>query len=215
MFNSPQHYLSHQSSGFIFLIEDDEALREDIERMLSFYGYKVRGFNNPLEYLALNSQVAPAVIVTDMRMPQMTGVELQAELLRQGRKIPIIFISGQSEDHQIVKALKSGAVDFILKPFSREGLLAAVAKGLEMDRMEMFELIRKNELEQKLKSLSPRERQVFELLVKGYNNKEIMEEMGISLPTAKQYKSEVMHKLRVRSLAELISINTSYSPGFQ
>jgi two-component system, LuxR family, response regulator FixJ len=200
---------SKKSSGNVFLIEDDEELRADLERMLGFYGYQVRSFPNPKEYLAFNSQVAPAVVVTDMRMPEMSGVELQAELLRQGRKIPIIFISGQSEDHQIVKALKTGAVDFILKPFAREELLVAVAKGLEIDTLEMFELIRRNELEVKLKSLSPRERQVFELLVKGHNNKEIMEALGISLPTTKQYKSEVMYKLRVRSLAELMSINAS------
>jgi two-component system, LuxR family, response regulator FixJ len=211
MQNASKHQPSSQVSGHVFLIEDDDELRADIERMLGFYGYRVRSFSNPKEYLALNSQAAPAVVVTDMRMPEMSGVELQAELIRQGRKIPIVFISGQSEDHQIVKALKSGAVDFILKPFAREDLLAAVAKGLEIDTLEMYALIRKNELEEKLKSLSPREKQVFELLVKGHNNREIIEALGISLPTAKQYKSEVMYKLRVRSLSELISIHASLS----
>ena len=202
---------SSQLSGYVFLIEDEDELRADLERMLSFNGYRVRGFSNPQEYLALNSHVAPAVVVTDMRMPEMSGVELQEELMRQGRKIPMVFISGQSEDHQIVAALKGGAVDFLLKPFARETLLAAVAKGLEIDTKQMMSIIRKNELEEKLKLLSPREKEVFELLIKGFNNKEIIDALGISLPTAKQYKSEVMYKLRVRSLSELISIHASFS----
>ena len=123
--------------------------------------------------------------------------------------MPIIFMSGESTDSQIVKAFKNGANDFLLKPFGRELLLQAVAKAIEQDAVVMQGLIQKAQLLEKLKSLSPRERQVFELLAKGYGNKELVETMGISLPTAKQYKSEVMYKLRLRSLAELIALNKS------
>ncbi|OIM97177.1 hypothetical protein A9236_10750 [Polynucleobacter sp. QLW-P1DATA-2] len=144
-----------------------------------------------------------------MRMPKQSGVELQSELISKGHKIPIIFISGESSDEQIIAALKSGAVDFLLKPFSREALLGAVAKAIEQDAIAMQDLIRKAQLSEALKTLSPRERQVFELLAKGYGNKELVNALGISLPTVKEYKSEVMYKLRLRSLAELISLNTT------
>ncbi|WP_143070644.1 response regulator transcription factor, partial [Polynucleobacter sp. QLW-P1DATA-2] len=153
--------------------------------------------------------LAPAVLITDMRMPKQSGVELQSELISKGHKIPIIFISGESSDEQIIAALKSGAVDFLLKPFSREALLGAVAKAIEQDAIAMQDLIRKAQLSEALKTLSPRERQVFELLAKGYGNKELVNALGISLPTVKEYKSEVMYKLRLRSLAELISLNTT------
>lgn len=153
----------------------------------------------------------PAVLVTDMRMPKQSGIQLQTELMDKGHKIPIIFISGECSDEQIVKAFKNGAFDFLLKPFSREAFLSAVAKAIEQDSVAMQDLIRKSQLGEALKTLSPRERQVFELLAKGYGNKELVDELGISLPTVKEYKSEVMYKLRLRSLAELIALNTSLS----
>ena len=143
-----------------------------------------------------------------MRMPKLSGAELQSELIKKGHKIPIIFISGESLDEQIVKAFKGGAFDFLLKPFSREDFLSSVARAIEHDSIAMQEIIRKNRLEEALKSLSPRELQVFHMLAKGYNNKELVDALGISLATVKEYKSEVMYKLRLRSLAELISLNT-------
>jgi FixJ family two-component response regulator len=106
-------------------------------------------------------------------------------------------------------AMKQGAVEFLVKPFSRESLLAAVAKAIEIDIQQMHEVVRKSEFEQKLTSLSPRERQVFGLLAKGYSNTELVEELGVALSTVKEYKSEVMYKLRLRSLSELIALNNN------
>jgi len=194
---------------YVFLVEDNDDLRSQLERTLSFCGYSVSAFSNPEQFLDAFKPLVPAVLVTDMRMPKQSGVELQAQLVAKGHKIPIIFISGESSDEQIIAALKNGAVDFLLKPFSREALLEAVAKAIELDTIAMQELIRKTRLAEALKTLSPRERQVFELLAKGYGNKELVDEMGISLPTVKEYKSEVMYKLRLRSLAELIALNTT------
>ena len=139
----------------------------------------------------------------------MTGVELQERLKELGRTIPMVIISGESTDQQIIAAMKNGAIDFLLKPFVRESLFAAVAKGIEIDSVAMQNVIRVSEFNEKLKVLSPRERQVFELLSEGFSNKELMESLNISLPTVKQYKSEVMYKLRLRSLAELIALNKS------
>jgi FixJ family two-component response regulator len=193
---------------YIFLVEDDDELRSDLERALQFCGYTTYAFANPEQFLSEFKPLVPAVLVTDMRMPKLSGVQLQSELIAKGHQIPIIFISGESSDKQIVKAFKNGAFDFLLKPFSRESFLSAVAKAIEQDSIAMHELIRETSIAVALKTLSPRERQVFNLLAKGYGNRELVEALGISLPTVKEYKSEVMHKLRLRSIAELIALNT-------
>jgi FixJ family two-component response regulator len=195
-------------SKYIFLVEDDDELRSDLERALKFCGYTIFAFADPEQFLSQFKPLVPAVLVTDMRMPKLSGVQLQSELIEKGHKIPIIFISGESSDEQIVKAFKNGAFDFLLKPFSREAFISVVAKAIEQDGIAMQELIRKSRLSETLKTLSPRELQVFHLLAKGYGNKELVEALGISLSTVKEYKSEVMYKLRLRSLAELIALNT-------
>lgn len=195
-------------SKYIFLVEDDDELRADLGRALQFCGYTIFAYANPEQFFNEFKPLVPAVLVTDMRMPKLSGIELQSELIAKGHQIPIIFISGESSDQQIVKAFKNGAFDFLLKPFSREDFLSAVAKALEQDSVAMHEVIRKSQLAEALKTLSPRERQVFDLLAKGYGNKELVDELGIALSTVKEYKSEVMYKLRLRSLAELIALNS-------
>jgi two-component system, LuxR family, response regulator FixJ len=196
-------------SKHVFLIEDHDDLRDDLTHILQFMGYVVHAFPDPVQFLDYDKHLAPAVVVSDMRMPHMTGVELQERLKELGRTIPMVIISGESTDQQIIAAMKNGAIDFLLKPFVRESLLTAVAKGIEIDSAAMQHVIRISEFNEKLKVLSPRERQVFKLLSEGFGNKELMESLNISLPTVKQYKSEVMYKLRLRSLAELIALNKS------
>ena len=190
----------------IFVIEDDESMRETLSGILKFLGYQVHLFSNPLEFLKTTIQVAPAIIITDMRMPDMSGVELQAELLKRGRQVPIIFISGESTVPQTISAMKQGAIEFLTKPFEREQLMQAVVRGLKQDAIEMHTHLERMAIEELLKTLAPRERQVFDLLSLGFNNAEIMARMGISLDTAKQYKSEVMRKLGLRSLSQLIAL---------
>ena len=190
----------------IFVIEDDESMRETLSAILSFLGYQVHLFSNPLEFLKTTIQVAPAIIITDMRMPDMSGVELQAELLKRGRQFPIIFISGESTVPQTISAMKQGAIEFLTKPFEREQLMQAVVRGLKQDAIEMHTHLERMAIEESLKGLAPRERQVFDLLSVGFNNAEIMARMGISLDTAKQYKSEVMRKLGLHSLSQLIAL---------
>ena len=193
----------------IFLIEDDQALRLDLIDALQFAGYSVHDFGDPDQFLLEFRPLVPAVLITDMRMPNKTGIQLQEELVSKGHRLPIIFISGESTDQQIVKAFNNGAFDFLLKPFGREALFSVVAKAMEKDIIAMTDHIRKAQLTESLKILSPRERQVFELMAKGYGNKELVEALGVSLPTVKEYKSEMMYKLRLRSLAELMALNGS------
>jgi FixJ family two-component response regulator len=206
------HYQNSSSaSKHIFLIEDDDSMRKALIGMLEFVGYQVNAFSSASDFLKTSIQVAPAVIITDMRMPDMSGVELQAELVQRGRSIPIIFISGESTVQQTVTAMKQGAIEFLVKPFERDELLSAVIRGLEQDALNMHQYVEQKTLEEGLKTLAPREREVFELLSLGLNNAEIQEKLQISLPTTKQYKSEVMRKLNLRSLSQLIALRAGIS----
>jgi FixJ family two-component response regulator len=204
-------YVGNQSSliGSVFVIDDDTELLESITEILRFVGYRVYPYSDPEEFLKQPRDVIPAVIVTDVRMPSMSGVELQAKLIGEGRKIPFVFMSGESTVTQSVVAMKQGALEFLVKPFSRESLLAAVSSAIELDVQQMHALVRQSEFAQKLASLSPRERQVFVLLAKGYSNTELVNELGVALSTVKEYKSEMMYKLRLRSLSELIALNAA------
>jgi two-component system, LuxR family, response regulator FixJ len=196
-----QNHLKH-----IFLIDDDESMRTVLKGMLEFLGFQVYVYASAIEFLKVSMKAAPAVIITDMQMPDMSGVELQTELLKRGRQIPIIFISGESTLPETISALKQGAIEFLLKPFERDQLLSAVARGLEQDAAYMRSYLDQAVLEEGLKALSRREREVFELLAIGFNNSQIQEKLQISLPTAKQYKAEVMRKLNLNSLAHLIAL---------
>jgi len=202
----PKSLPVEEKPKYVFLLEDNHELRGDLTRSLEFCGFTVFQYGDAQTFLDNFSHVVPAVVVTDMRMPGLSGVELQAKLAAEGRKIPMIFISGESTDAQIVSAMRNGAVDFLLKPFSREHLLSAVAKGIEMDALAMQKLVKKVTFEQKMKILSPRELETYNLLILGFNNTQIVHALGISLPTAKQYKSAVMYKLGMRSVAELVRL---------
>lgn len=192
--------------GHVFVIEDDTALRASLADILAFAGYAVRDWPDAGAFLAELPELAPAVIVTDMRMPGLSGVELHATLQARGQAWPVIYISGESSLQEGIAAMKLGALDFLVKPFSRDALLRAVAAGLERDRAQRQQTAAGAELAAALTLLSPREREVHRLLLKGYSNAEITEALAISLPTAKQYKAEVLRKLGVRSLSQLIEL---------
>lgn len=200
---------SDKPTEHVFLVDDDDALRDGIADLLRVVGYRVYTWPDGAAFLADIPRVAPAVLITDMRMPGLSGVELHAELLRLGRLLPVIYISGESTVAQSIQAMKQGAVEFLIKPFGREELLRAVVASLEKDRQQMQHLIKAARAAQARAQLSPREVQVHELMLKGYNNREIMDALQISLPTAKQYKSEVMRKLGARSLSELIALSAA------
>lgn len=192
--------------GYVYLIEDHDDLRMGLAKMLQNAGFDVSAFSSASDFLDADPNGSPAVIVTDMRMPQMCGVELQSMLLEQGRKTPVIFISGESTVGQSVTAMKQGAFEFLLKPFSQKRLLEAVCRGIEADLRNASATYAAEVLERRLDALSPRERQVFWLLTKGYSNSEIMGDLRISLATAKQYKSQVMQKMEAHSISDLVEL---------
>lgn len=196
--NKSQHAIAQDVvKRHVFLIDDDQLIRENLSTTLRDEGYEVQTFANPTEFLHADFSLFPAIILSDMVMPLMTGIELQAELNNRNSFIPFVLMSGESSVAQSVTAMKQGAIEFLVKPFEKRQLMEAIARGHDMHARQMH-------LSALLAKLTLRERQVFGLMVDGHANASLVEAMGISLPTAKQYKSEVMRKLGVKSLADLL-----------
>lgn len=172
--------------------------------MLDSYGYSTEVYECAEDFLQQSIPVSPSAVLLDMRMPSMSGVELQKKLNSMGRQTPIIFISGESMPHEIVTSMKQGALDFLFKPFNLDDLLKAVASAVESDKL-IFETITQSlTLKQRYNSLTPREKEVFALLVEGLMNKDIAVQLGTTDATIKVHKSRVMSKMQVDSLQELV-----------
>ena len=196
-----------QDTQHVVLIDDDDSVRQGLELMLINLGYRVHSYGNAVDFLDTTHNLTPCIILCDMNMPRMSGIDVQVALAKKGCTSPIIFISGESSVNQSVTAMKQGALEFITKPFNLNELVKAVKKGFEIEKKAQQNALKQRELEEKLQKLSPREHEVFYLLVKGYNNTEILNTLNISLSTTKQYKQEVMRKLKLNSLSELIALH--------
>ncbi len=192
-------------AGHIYLIDDDESMRTSLSRMLREVGYIVEDFSSATTFFEHSLPVSPAVILLDMQMPDMTGLDLQEKLLQMGRKTPIVFVSGQSHPHQIVKGLKKGALDFLFKPFNLEDLLKAVADAVEFDRHQLKRVSKEVETKKDYATLTPREKEVCFWLVKGLLNKDIAVKLGTTDATIKVHKARVMDKMNVESVQTLVA----------
>ena len=193
-----------KSAGHIYLIDDDESMRTSLTRMLREVGYMVEDHSSALTFLEKSIPVSPAVILLDMQMPDMTGLDLQEKLLQLGRKTPIVFISGQSHPHQIVKGLKKGALDFLFKPFNLEDLLKAVAEAIDFDRRQLQCVSQDVKTKKDYANLTPREKEVCSWLVQGLLNKDIAVKLGTTDATIKAHKAKVMDKMHVDSVQTLV-----------
>jgi FixJ family two-component response regulator len=191
--------------GHIYIIDDDESMRTSLSRMLKDVGYVVEDFSSAVTFLEHSLPVAPAVILLDMQMPDMTGLDLQEKLLQLGRKTPIVFVSGQSHPHQIVKSLKRGAVDFLFKPFNLEDLLKTVADAVDFDGRQLKRISKEVETKRDFATLTPREKEVCFWLVKGLLNKDIAVKLGTTDATIKVHKARVMDKMHVESVQILVA----------
>lgn len=191
-------------NGTIYLIDDDDAIRRSLSRMLADVGYDVFDYNSATSFLSNSRVVSPAVILLDMQMPDLSGLELLDCLEKNGSTTPIIFLSGQSHPQQIVKGLKKGALDFLFKPFNVEELLNAIQTALEYDRKQFKRILKTSEIKQNFLLLTPREKEVFSLLVSGLMNKEIAQQLGTTDATIKVHKARVMEKMRAGSVQDLV-----------
>ena len=190
--------------GHIFLVDDNHDMRFYLCDMLSQMGYTVDPFDNAQTFLGRSSDITPAVVLLDMRMPGLSGLQLQLKLEAMGRKTPIVFISGESDKDEIIEAFRLGAVDFLLKPFNREKLCLVIDKALALDLERSQVLLNEDALRRSLASLSRREKEIFMLVVQGMTNKGISEVTGIQAGTAKKHRATIYQKLAVIKTAELI-----------
>lgn len=183
----------------IYLIEDDASQRDSIESLLVYKGYIVKSYSAANNFLKNANLERPAIVISDIRLPDISGVELYQALIEKNINIPIIFISGEASIQQSIDAMKQGAIEFLVKPFEIDELINAITKAIHIELKEI-------NLNLLIENLSPREREVYKLLLKGHNNQELIDKLHLSLPTVKQYKSEVMRKLNVKSLSKLIEL---------
>ncbi len=191
-------------TGTVYLIDDDNSMRDSLARMLRDVGYTVQDFESATSFLQNSLPVAPAVIVLDMQMPDVNGLDLMERLEKLGRKTPIVFLSGQSHPQQIVKGLKKGALDFLFKPFNIDELLQAVDQALDYDQKQLKRNLKDGEIKRNFNTLTPREKEVCALLVEGLMNKEIAERLGTTDATIKVHKARVMEKMQAHSLQDLV-----------
>lgn len=196
------------NSGHIYLIDDDASIRSALASTLERQGFSVKAFESAAEFLKYATPVSPAVLLLDMRMPGQSGVELQADLARHGWTTPIIFISGESLSAQIVQAMKQGASDFLLKPFSMQDLLVAVDRAMDKDREIHAALVRTLAVERLYAALTPREREVFDEMLAGKTNKQIAAGDGSAAATIKLHRARVLSKMQVDSVADLIALTS-------
>lgn len=187
----------------VFLVDDDRALRESLVLLLELAGYRVRSFSSPQDFLDAFSPQEPGCLLLDLRMPKMSGIDLQNLLLKRGCLLPIIFLSAFGDIPTTVQAIQSGALDFLEKPASIDTLLQRVDAALEKDRKRRTEAAMENEIIQRFQLLTAREKEVMALMTQGLTNKDIARQLGISPRTVENHRSRVMIKMQATHFAEL------------
>ena len=191
----------------VFVIDDDASMRDAVSRLLNAVGLTVQTFASAREFLAGRLPDVPGCAVLDVRLPGLSGLDLQREMVERGIHIPVIFITGHGDIPMSVQAMKAGAVEFLTKPFRDQDLLDAVRSGIQLDRQGRKERAELAELRDGLRQLTPREREVMSLVVAGLLNKQIALRLGTSEKTIKIHRSHVMQKMRADSLADLVKMS--------
>ena len=193
-----------ESLGVVYVVDDDDAVRDSLQWLLEASRYRVLGFDSAEKFLAEHDPDAIAVAIVDVRMPGMSGLELQDELIARGVPYPIIFITGHGDVPMAVSTMKKGAVDFIEKPFDQDALKTLVERMLSEARTRASETERRRISEALVAKLTPREQQVLERIVAGRLNKQIADDLGISIKTVEAHRANIMDKLNANTVADLM-----------
>jgi RNA polymerase sigma factor (sigma-70 family) len=196
------HDTLHQ--GRVYIVDDDEAIRDSLAWLLEASGIEVETYSCAADFLAGYRPTSPCCLVLDIRMPGMSGIELQDRLLAQGERIPIVFITAHGDVPMAVRAVKKGAVDFIEKPFNDQQLIDLIGRALQQEEALQRDRQAETRATTRLDLLTPREKEVLELVVAGKLNKTIADQLGISIKTVETHRAKVMEKMQAKSLADLI-----------
>jgi len=188
----------------IFIVDDDPSVRESTELMLKSVGFNVKTFVSAQDFLKANLQEDLGCLILDVRMPGISGLDLQEKLVSAKTPLPVIFITGHGTVPMSVRAMKAGAVDFLQKPFEEQDLLDAINRAITQQRERKSKKDEADKLQQRLKALTSREYEVFSLLVTGMANKEIAHKLGTSERTVKAHRAQIMEKMNAGSLADLV-----------
>ncbi len=187
----------------VFIVDDDARMREALSELLESLGWRAVAFGSAGDYLSYSRPDLPACLILDVELPDINGLDFQKQIA-DGDHPPIVFLTGHADIPSSVRAIKSGAVDFLTKPFTEDDLLAAIRSAVDRDRMARQERAEIDTLRQRLASLTPREREVLPLVVSGLLNKQAAAELGISEVTLQIHRSKIMQKMGTASLADLV-----------
>jgi FixJ family two-component response regulator len=194
------------SEGLVFVVDDDDSVRKALARLMRSVGLNVETFGSAGEYLDREPHPGPACVILDVRMPGLSGLDLQKELASSGSTLSVIFVTGHGTVPMSVQAMKAGAVEFLEKPFDDQTLIDAVHEALKKDQQERQKRAELKEIHERVNSLTSREREVFGLVVTGKLNKQIAFELGTSEKTIKAQRAQVMKKMHADSLADLVRL---------
>src|SRR5205814_1211724 len=195
------------SAASVFVVDDDASVRKSLTRFIETAGDTVESFASAREFLERMPSREPCCLVLDVRMPGMTGLDLQKALGKAVHQIPVVFVTGHGEVSMGINAMKAGAVDFLTKPFDRKDLLDAIGRAVARDTRTLTIEARTGSIHARVNTLTPRERQVFALVVTGMLNKQIAAALGIAEKTVKVHRARVMEKMRAGSVAELVRLD--------
>lgn len=190
----------------VFIVDDDPLIRDALKQLIKSVGLGAQTFSSAQEFLEQDLPEIPSCLILDIRMPRLSGFDLQDELAKRGLTIPIIFVTGHGSVPLSVRAMKGGAVDFIQKPFEDQELLDAIHHAIEKDRQTSMKQAEIREIERRVESLTPRENEVLVLVAAGMLNKQIAYDLGMSENTVKTHRARIMRKMKVESLAELVRL---------